>query len=99
MNLELINKRHPCELCGGRGFLVGGDNESQICQRCEGDCDDPTFEQGRACGVEAERARCAAICDAHAAELQATADKYPAGTAACFVEEARELGRRMRGEK
>ena len=49
--------------------------------------------------VEAMKERCAAICDAHAAQLQSTADKYPAGTAACFAEEARELGRRMRGEK
>jgi len=48
---------------------------------------------------EEERARCAKICESRAAMLQATADKYPAGTAACFVEEARELGRKIRGEK
>ena len=57
MNLELINKRHPCELCGGYGFVLGFDNDQHTCQRCKGDCDDPTFEDGRDCGVEAERAR------------------------------------------
>ena len=44
------------------------------------------------------RERCAQICKARAAMLQATADKYPAGTAACFAAEALECERQIRGE-
>ena len=44
----------------------------------------PIFEEA----MREERARCARICESRAAMLQATADKYPAGTAACFAEEA-----------
>ena len=48
--------------------------------------------------IEAERERCAKICESRAAMLQATADKYPAGTAACFAAEALECERQIRGE-
>ena len=48
--------------------------------------------------IAAERLRCAQICADHAATMRAAADKYPAGMAACFVEEALELERRIRGQ-
>ena len=47
----------------------------------------------------AERARCAQVCADRAARLRATADKYPAGTAACFAEEALECERQIRGKQ
>lgn len=49
--------------------------------------------------VASERERCAGICEAHARTMQSAADTYPGGTSACFVEEALECARRIRGEK
>ena len=63
MNTELAHKRHHCEYCEGRGFVIDRDNDQYCCPRCKGDCDDPVFEEGIQAGIAAERERCAKICD------------------------------------
>ena len=47
--------------------------------------------------IKEERDHCAKICADRAARLHATADQYPAGTAACFAAEAAECERLIRG--
>jgi len=65
---DLANKRYPCEYCGGRGFVVSGENDSYCCSRCKGDCDDPVFEQGRICGRRAGIEEALAVANAHQGE-------------------------------
>lgn len=57
-------------------------------------CDEFKYEAGVGevvrLELERERERCARICADRAERLAATAEQYPAGTAACFAAEARE---------
>ena len=95
MSADWETKSGDCAVCGAHTAKY------PLCDACWSECIDAGDEY---CGassawmVDKVRARCAQICADRAAMLESTADQYPAGTAACFAEEARECERLIRGE-
>lgn len=94
MNRARKEGKADAEMFFGHGAHTADELCEDICSVISEDTlYDPVGE-----ATEDEQERCIRVCEFRINELRATADKYPAGTAVCFVAEAQEILRRIKGE-